>query len=74
MSAFPLKADMCTALADVRYGPIADIAGHNRLLSLVGPFTGAFGGAFVGALGAASILGVIDFAMWCRRRLRRLIS
>jgi hypothetical protein len=24
--------------------------------------------AFIGALGAASILGVIDFAMWCRRQ------
>jgi hypothetical protein len=26
MSALPLKADMCSALADVRFGPIADIA------------------------------------------------
>ena len=26
MSALPLKADMCGALVDVRFGPIADIS------------------------------------------------
>jgi hypothetical protein len=26
MSALPLKADMCGATSDVRFGPIADIA------------------------------------------------
>ena len=31
MSALPPKADMCGAIADVRYGPIADIAPLIRL-------------------------------------------
>jgi hypothetical protein len=30
MSALPPKADMCSALADVRFGPIADIASVTR--------------------------------------------
>ena len=34
MSALPLKADMCGATGDVRYGPIADIGERNSLLDL----------------------------------------
>ncbi len=32
MSALPLKADMCTANADVRYGPEADMAAGPRIV------------------------------------------
>jgi hypothetical protein len=34
MSALPLKADMCGATRDVRFGPIADIASHERSLKM----------------------------------------
>jgi len=33
MSALPPKADMCSALADVCFGPIADIAAHSMTSS-----------------------------------------
>ena len=32
MCALPLKADMCSAQADVRFGPIADIGAASSLL------------------------------------------
>jgi hypothetical protein len=32
MSALPPKADMCAATGDVRFGPIADIVAHGRIL------------------------------------------
>jgi hypothetical protein len=31
MSALPPKADMCSALADVRFGPKADIAANTEV-------------------------------------------
>src|SRR5262245_15248547 len=33
MSALPPKADMCTAIAHVRYGPIADIVAASKLFA-----------------------------------------
>jgi hypothetical protein len=34
VSALPPKADMCGATRDVRFGPIADIASHERSLKM----------------------------------------
>jgi hypothetical protein len=38
MSALSLKADMCDATSDVRFGPIADMPGLILTYSLFSPF------------------------------------